>query len=57
MFGGEEYYLQIDCHMRFSKVEGEGWDKYLVSMIKICGSKSVLTCYPAGYKSDDDFAT
>jgi len=30
LFNGEEFTLQIDCHMRFTRVEGRGWDTVLL---------------------------
>jgi hypothetical protein len=40
----EQYYLQIDCHMRFCK----NWDSFLISELK--NEKSVISCYPSGYE-------
>ncbi len=48
LYAEEEFYLQIDSHMRFR----EGWDDFLVEELKICEElvpKPVLTTYPAGY--------
>ncbi|KAH7474429.1 [Skp1-protein]-hydroxyproline N-acetylglucosaminyltransferase [Phytophthora ramorum] len=43
---GEEYYLQIDSHMRFRP----GWDCFLINELGKCSSaKSILTTYPLGY--------
>lgn len=49
LFAGEDYYLQIDAHMRFA----HGWDTRLVEMLEgIDAEKPVLTVYPPGYKTD-----
>jgi hypothetical protein len=49
MFVGEDYYLQIDAHMRFA----EGWDTTLIEMLEgIDAEKPVLTVYPPGYTTD-----
>lgn len=48
LWDGEEYYLQIDSHMRFR----EGWDVYLLDQLSKCPSsspKTILTTYPLGY--------
>ena len=43
---GEEYYLQIDAHMRFVK----SWDTLLKDQLSLCPSnKPVLTQYPLEY--------
>lgn len=50
---GEDYFLQIDSHMRFRK----GWDNYLRYQLERCESRSakaILTCYPGGYKLPND---
>lgn len=48
-FDDEDYYLQIDAHMRFA----EGWDDALVAMIRdIAAAKPLLTVYPHGYTTD-----
>lgn len=44
---GEDYFLQIDSHMRFVK----DWDEKLIAMLAQCKSeKPVLTMYPPEYK-------
>ena len=46
LYGGEEYFLQFDSHMRCV----EGWDDYLVAQLNaIDAPKPILTTYPAGY--------
>lgn len=43
----EDYFLQIDSHMRFVK----DWDEKLIAMLAQCNSeKPVLTMYPPEYK-------
>eukprot|EP00753_Platysulcus_tardus_P017269 PLAT6345.1.p1 GENE.PLAT6345.1~~PLAT6345.1.p1 ORF type:complete len:378 (+),score=136.13 PLAT6345.1:132-1136(+) len=50
LYDGEDYYLQLDSHMRFSP----GWDDYLISQLAACpAEKAVLTAYPMGYKLPD----
>ena len=56
-FEGEDFYLQIDAHMRFA----DGWDTKLIDMLSaIDAEKPVLTVYPPGYTTDgqgnDDYA-
>ena len=49
MYGGEDYFLQIDSHSRFV----QGWDSKLVGMLAKCpSSKPVLTHYPHAYDAD-----
>lgn len=46
LWQGEEYYLQIDSHMRFRP----GWDCFLIAELEFCSSsKAILTTYPLGY--------
>jgi [Skp1-protein]-hydroxyproline N-acetylglucosaminyltransferase len=45
MQGDEDYYLQIDSHMRFRR----NWDTYLVHTLP-AGDKTMLTAYPVGYQ-------
>lgn len=46
MWGGEDYFLQIDSHTRFA----QGWDQTLIDMLARCPSrKAVLTHYPHAY--------
>lgn len=43
---GEEYFLQLDSHMRFRR----NWDAYLIETLSACPSAMpVLTTYPIGY--------
>ena len=45
--GDEEYYLQIDSHMRFL----QDWDARLVVQLHACpAALPVLSTYPAGYE-------
>ena len=51
LWAGEEYYLQLDAHMRFAP----GWDKALMQWLRQAeadhpGSKPVLSTYPPGYE-------
>ncbi len=51
LFSGEDYYLQIDAHMRFD----DGWDTRLIDMLEgIDAAKPVLTAYPPGYHTDGE---
>lgn len=51
MFSGEDYYLQIDAHMRFA----QGWDTQIIDMLEgIPAANPVLTVYPPGYQTDGD---
>jgi hypothetical protein len=46
----EEYYLQIDAHMRFAK----GWDTKMIAYLKQCNSKKpVLSFYPPAMIGED----
>lgn len=48
-FRDEDYYLQIDAHMRFA----DEWDVTLVEMIRsIDAEKPLITVYPHGYVTD-----
>jgi [Skp1-protein]-hydroxyproline N-acetylglucosaminyltransferase len=44
-YSGEEYYLQIDSHMRSIK----DWDLHLKNMLELLPDKSVITQYPPIY--------
>eukprot|EP01023_Acetabularia_acetabulum_P022300 TRINITY_DN21984_c0_g1_i2.p1 TRINITY_DN21984_c0_g1~~TRINITY_DN21984_c0_g1_i2.p1 ORF type:complete len:294 (-),score=36.86 TRINITY_DN21984_c0_g1_i2:196-1077(-) len=52
LWNAEEYFLQIDSHMRFD----EGWDQTLISWLNICKQKNgdypkvVLSSYPGNYE-------
>eukprot|EP00759_Apiculatamorpha_spiralis_P034189 PhF_6_TR35364/c0_g1_i1/m.51347 len=56
LYDGEEFYLQIDAHMRFAK----GWDNMLIDWLgkaaSLTGSSSlpVLTAYPPEISDDLD---
>jgi [Skp1-protein]-hydroxyproline N-acetylglucosaminyltransferase len=46
LYAGEEFYLQIDSHMRFR----EHWDTFLINELAKCTpQKSIITSYPLGY--------
>ena len=46
LYGGEDYVLQIDSHMRFR----DGWDQYLLAQLAACPSpRALLTAYPPGF--------
>jgi len=48
----EDYFLQIDSHMRFA----EGWDLILVDMLDRCPSdKAVISTYPSTYNSTTEW--
>ena len=42
---GEDYYLQIDSHMRFR----HNWDTYLIHTLPT-GNRAMMTAYPVGYQ-------
>lgn len=53
-YNGEDYYLQIDSHMRFI----ENWDEICIDSVnqyqKMGIAKPLVTQYPPSYKYDDD---
>jgi len=50
LWRGEDYYLQVDSHMRFAK----GWDDTLLTMIAQCPSeKAVISTYPLPFTPPD----
>ena len=54
LWRGEEYFLQIDSHMRFR----HNWDAYLIRTHFICrdelkSKRPILTTYPLGYALPD----
>lgn len=52
LWSGEDYYLQIDSHMRFV----QGWDEKLIDMLAKCPSeKPVLSTYPLGFTPPNTF--
>ena len=54
LYGGEEYYLQLDSHHRFIK----GWDTECIKMIKQLQKKGhkkpLLTSYISSFNPDND---
>ncbi|KAJ0398373.1 hypothetical protein ATCC90586_000710 [Pythium insidiosum] len=51
LWSGEQFYLQIDSHMRVQ----EGWDSFLIDELSRCPSqKAILTTYPLGYTLPDN---
>ncbi|KAL3671427.1 hypothetical protein V7S43_003351 [Phytophthora oleae] len=54
LWQGEEFYLQIDSHMRFRP----GWDCFLINELEKCtSSKAILTTYPLGYTLPNEIST
>ncbi|GLD93938.1 hypothetical protein PINS_up002543 [Pythium insidiosum] len=54
LWTGEQYYLQIDSHMRFR----DAWDSFLIDELHRCPShKAVLTTYPLGYTLPDHISS
>lgn len=56
LWRGEEFYLQIDSHMRFAR----GWDSKLKAMLAEAEHKSarpILTTYPSGYEPGRPLST
>jgi len=54
LLGSEEFFLQIDSHMRFAP----GWDHILLEDLRTClkdTPRAVLTAYPPGYSEQDSF--
>lgn len=49
LYNGEDYFLQIDSHMRFKK----GWDNILINQIGALEDKSIITTYPNEFKYPD----
>ena len=49
-YDGEEYFMQIDSHMRTVN----SWDTILKNMLKRLPNKSVLTQYPPNYDINND---
>jgi hypothetical protein len=53
LWRGEDYFLQVDSHMRFVA----GWDALLIDMLGKCASpKPVLSTYPLSFTPPDQFA-
>lgn len=52
LWAGEDYYFQVDSHMRFVA----GWDEKLINTIESCPSnKPVLSTYPLSFIPPDSF--
>jgi len=52
LWQGEDYYFQIDSHMRFVP----GWDEKLISLLRQCPSpRPVLSTYPLAFTPPDNF--
>jgi hypothetical protein len=52
LYSGEDYYLQIDSHMRFA----QGWDEMFIGSYQKYlreGLNPVLSAYPGGYEYED----
>lgn len=53
LWRGEDYFFQVDSHMRFVS----GWDEKLISMLGKCaGEKVVISTYPLEFTPPDQFA-
>lgn len=53
LYRGEDYYFQIDSHMRFL----EAWDERLLGMLRLCpAEKTVLSTYPLAFTPPDQFS-
>ncbi|WP_170942151.1 GlcNAc-transferase family protein [Noviherbaspirillum denitrificans] len=53
LWRGEDYFLQVDSHMRFAA----GWDDLLIEMLGKCESpKPVLSTYPLAFTPPDTLA-
>jgi len=53
LWRSEEYYFQIDSHMRFV----HGWDEKLIAMLGKCpAEKPVISTYPLEFTPPDQFA-
>lgn len=53
LWRGEEYFFQIDSHMRFVA----GWDEKLIAMLAKCpGKKPLLSTYPLEFTPPDQLA-
>lgn len=50
---GEDYFFQVDSHMRFVP----GWDEKLITLLGKCpGAKSVISTYPLEFTPPDQFS-
>lgn len=53
LWQGEDYYFQVDSHMRFVS----GWDEKLIHLLNQCpSSRPVLSTYPLAFYPPDSFA-
>ena len=53
LWQGEDYFFQVDSHMRFVP----GWDEKLIAMLGKCpGEKVVISTYPLEFTPPDKFA-
>ncbi|OGS99232.1 MAG: hypothetical protein A3F73_06275 [Gallionellales bacterium RIFCSPLOWO2_12_FULL_59_22] len=53
LWQGEEYFFQVDSHMRFAP----GWDEKLIAMLEKCpAEKPVISTYPLEFTPPDRFA-
>jgi len=53
MWKGQDYFLQIDAHMRFVR----GWDATLIAMLSSLPGKALLSTYPADMKYHADYVS
>lgn len=51
LWRGEDYFFQVDSHMRFI----QGWDEILIDMHGRCPSKSVISTYPLPFTPPNTF--
>jgi hypothetical protein len=52
LWRNEDYYFQIDSHMRFV----QGWDEVLINMLRNCpAEKAVLSTYPLTFTPPDTY--
>lgn len=53
LWQGEDYFFQVDSHMRFV----QNWDEKLIAMMGKCaGEKAVISTYPLDFTPPDQFA-
>jgi hypothetical protein len=51
MFNGEDFFLQIDSHMRFL----QDWDERLITQWQACDdSSAIISSYPPAYRYDEN---
>ena len=51
LFGHEDFFLQIDSHMRFS----QAWDRSLIQQWTLCATdKAIITTYPPPYARGEE---